>query len=643
MNFLRLVLFAALLQKGFCAVGYPGPLPVMPTKYSGQTTDGIDKLNALSADIYLSNPIYARKLAGKALLYSKTINYKNGIGQSFLNIGVAYWSQSYYAISLLYIDTALTYFEPHNRLQLASCYCRMGRIYTDLKDYRSAGSYLQKAHQTAGSDPQKSQDVLVEMSYLFLKQKQFANALDTVDKAMRICRSKKDTATLAVLYNRLASIYFVQNQYNKALGYCDTAIRLSYLVNNKRLRANSFVQKSTILLSNRKVDEALNFARQALSMNDTLGIMDLKAKAYKAIIAAYDAKHNQKQVLYYERQLNSFLEERYLSDRKNESQIMRDYFELNAGLQDINSMKQQAKENRIHIQSQHKLIITLSISLILLSAALYVVYFYYRQKNRLAKKLRETNIATLAQSQLIESQAHDLEDLNNFKNKLLAIIGHDLRSPIQNLRNLTDMFDEGNLSVQEIIFLMKTINPVIKAAELTLSNLLAWADGQIRGIKNTQPKPVDLMPVVLEAEQIFKHLLDQKNISIQHHIEADSIVLADENHLKVIVNNLLSNAIKFTGDAGEISIVVERAEGRLITSISDTGIGITDEEIERVLSANTHFSKTGTMGEKGTGIGLLLCRELIEVNGGELWIKSNAVMGSTFSFSLPSAVSPEIE
>ncbi|EHQ28775.1 tetratricopeptide repeat-containing sensor histidine kinase [Mucilaginibacter paludis] len=636
MKFSQLLLFAVffLQQKAFCIAGVANYSPTAVVK-NQLPTDSIDKINTLSRDIYLSDPAYARKLSAKALLCSKTINYKKGIGQSFLNIGITYWSQSYYIIGLLYIDTALKYFR-HDRLQLSSCYCYIGRIYTDLKDYKSASHYLEKAREEAGTDPAKSKDVIVHLSYLYLKRKEFNKALFAVDRMMKICKSVKDTDTEAILYNRLANIYLAQNQYSKALKYCDKAIQMSYLVNNKRLRASSFVEKSGILLHNGHQRSAIRFATQALAMSDTLGIMDLKSKSFKAIIAAYDARHNYKRVLYFERQFNLFQEERYNSVIHNNSQIMRDYFELNAGLQGINMIKQQAKENDIHLHSQQNLIITLSASLILLSVALYIVYFYYRQKNNLATKLRDRQQATLAQSQLIESQARNLEELNGFKNKLLAIIGHDLRSPIQNLRNLTDMFDDGNISNEEISFLMKTINPVIKSAELTLSNLLIWADRQIRGIERIQAKSIDLMPVIRESEQIFRHLLDQKNISVQHHIGVDTLVWCDENHLKVILNNLISNAIKFTGEGGEIAITVERDKNQLIISVTDTGIGITDEEIMRILSANTHFSKPGTMGEQGTGIGLLLCRELIEVNGGRLNIKSNAGIGSTFYFNLPS-------
>jgi len=610
-------------------------LPRQPGNFAHLSTGSIDKLNAKASELYLSNPTLGRRLSCSALLSSKLINYKKGIGQSFANMSIAYWSQSYYPVSLLYADSALRYLDKAETLLLSDLYCHIGRIYADMRDYSSARLFLDKALITGGNSKQTNLDVMVERSYIYYKLNQFDKACLVIQSAMKISRQINDKGTTAILYSRLASISFAQKQYNKTSGYCDTAIQMSYMVNNKRLRLASFIEKSGILLSQKNTAASLDYAQRSLAMSDSLGIMDFKLKAYEAISDVYQALNNYKQVIIYQKALNNFQKSWNALEKQNNSQLMRDYFDLNSKLQDINTVTQNAKADNIRIKAQQQIIIVLVISIVLLSIALYIVWHYYQQKNNLTQKLKQQNIATLAQSQIIEAQAHKLEDLNNFKSRLLAIIGHDLRSPIYNLRSITDMFEEGSFSADEVSELMKGINPVVKGAELTLSNLLVWADGQIRGIKSVQAQMVNLLYIINEAEEICKSSLDKKLIKLSHSITPNCSVTVDENHLKVIFNNLISNAIKFTEQNGSIHISATYEAEKITIAVADTGIGITDDEITKLLSVNTHFTKPGTHGEKGTGIGLLLCRELIELNGGKLWVKSNLGNGTTFYFSLP--------
>lgn len=606
-------------------------------RYGHLTADSINKLNNRANNIYLANPVYARELASTALLGSKIINYQKGIGYSSFIIGITYWAQSYYPISLLYIDTALRYMKKYDPKMVSICYRYIGRNYTDLKDYSSSAIYLDRALKTAGTDQEETENILSEQSYLYLKLKQYDKAFNSVNQSLHYCNALKDTGTKAILYSRLTTIYLAKKDLNKALSYSDSTIKMSYLVNNRRLRAGAYVAQSLILFAQHNNTIALKFAQQGLALGDSLGVMDAVDRAYNALINIYTATHNTKQLVYYQNQYNAFLNNRLTLNRQNNSQLMRDHFELNEKLQDINLINQAAQEDSLRIKMQQQIITVLIISMLLLITALYIVWFYFKQKTAIAQKLREQYIATLAQSKIIKNQAHDLEELNNFKSKLLAIIGHDLRTPINNLRNVTDMFADGSFTADEVHLLMKNINPLVKGAELTLSNLLVWADGQIRGIKTIQTEPVNLLNVIEETEEICKSSLDKKHINIRHNTKANCTALVDENHIKVIFSNLISNAIKFTNKNGNIIIDVDHDDDKIVVSVTDTGIGMSTEEIEKVLSVNIHFSKPGTQGETGTGIGLLLCRELIEINGGKLWVNSSPGKGTTFYFSLPSA------
>jgi signal transduction histidine kinase len=136
-------------------------------------------------------------------------------------------------------------------------------------------------------------------------------------------------------------------------------------------------------------------------------------------------------------------------------------------------------------------------------------------------------------------------------------------------------------------------------------------------------------------EQTFVHALHLKNISFINRAYPGQGVLADENHLKVVLRNLISNAIKFTSQKGRITLFTTIENSGMVIGIEDNGKGMTSDELDKLFHADTHFSNSGTMGEMGAGIGLLLCKELIELNGGKLEAESTVGKGSKFYFKLP--------
>lgn len=604
------------------------------------TISKIDKLNASAYAIFLANPNAARKMSENALILSKLNNYKKGIGESFLNIGITYWAQSYYQVSLLYIDTAVHYFGKHNHLRLSECYRNMGRDYADLKDYKTAFAYLQKAEDEADTSKYLLEEVVTERSLVYARSHQFAKAITAVNKALRLCREINNKGTEAILYGRLTSIfseYESNKNYKLANGYADTSIAMSYLNNNKRLRASCFVSKAEILLNLGQPAEALKYAQKGNLMADSLGVMDFISASYEVLIDVYKKLGDKQHVIQYQDKFNNFLIGVTILDRRNSSQLMQDYFSLNNRLQKIDSVQRTSRINKMLVRSQQRIITVLFISLLLLIAGLYTVYRLYREKTKLASQLTDQNSAIKVQSELIESQAKHLNGLNNLKNKLLMVIGHDLRGPVGNLRNVTDLFEQGALTNDEIQQVMKNMNPVVKGAELTLTNLLQWANNQIQG-SSVATTDVRLTPVISEMQQTFAYQLAQKHITLQNNVAGNVFLLVDENHLKVIFRNLVSNAIKFTPNGGSITVDAVSESDKILISICDTGIGIKPEDIDNLWSQNLPLSKAGTLGEIGTGIGLQLCRELIELNQGEISVKSVIGKGTTFYVKLPGSI-----
>jgi signal transduction histidine kinase len=169
---------------------------------------------------------------------------------------------------------------------------------------------------------------------------------------------------------------------------------------------------------------------------------------------------------------------------------------------------------------------------------------------------------------------------------------------------------------------------------MTLSNVLEWAGSNIKG-RNVNASRLDIFLLGVEMELIFNHALQKKCIEFVNQASPGQSVLADENHVKVVLRNLISNAIKFTDANGQVILSSELSDDKIIICVEDNGKGMTEQEIGKLFTLQTHFSQRGTQGESGTGIGLMLCKELVELNGGKVWVESKLNKGSKFYFSLP--------
>ncbi len=248
------------------------------------------------------------------------------------------------------------------------------------------------------------------------------------------------------------------------------------------------------------------------------------------------------------------------------------------------------------------------------------------------KKIQNQKQEIQESAELLQKQTLELTELNSLKNKLFSVIAHDLKSPMYALRNLFNHVQQYNLPASE---LRKMIPDVINDLNYTtglMENLLLWAKSQMVN-SSVQKEDVNISQVVEETIQLLQLQAQAKRITLRNEIDGDFFVVADKGMISLVLRNLLSNAIKFTPEKGRVSISLSEDAQATEVSIQDTGIGITKEAIHKI-SENSYFTTPGTASEAGTGLGLMLCKEFLNMNGGELRIKSEPGKGSVFSFSL---------
>jgi signal transduction histidine kinase len=262
-------------------------------------------------------------------------------------------------------------------------------------------------------------------------------------------------------------------------------------------------------------------------------------------------------------------------------------------------------------------------------AIFLVAYFFKIDYKILRENFKKLNL----QKQVIESQAEELKIVNSTKNRLFSIISsHDLRSPLASLKNVMQLVEKEHISMQEFKELSIHIKQNVDNLSGMLENLLFWSLSQLEEIKPNL-RPFDLDLIVGETLSIFKENALQKQIDLANLSAKNLQAYGDEYQIRTVLINLVNNALKFTPQHGKI-VIDSSIDGQFITlKIMDSGIGIEKDELMQIFSNPTINS--GTAGEKGTGFGLFLCKELIEKNGGNIEIESVIGKGTTIILLLP--------
>lgn len=229
-----------------------------------------------------------------------------------------------------------------------------------------------------------------------------------------------------------------------------------------------------------------------------------------------------------------------------------------------------------------------------------------------------------------------LKESNDTKDKFFSIIAHDLRSPFNNILGFSELLVENlnKFETEETEKYLGIINSSANNTLILLDNLLNWAKSQTGGI-SFNPKKIIISNVILEILKLEKSIAKAKNISLNY-LSSDEIeVYVDENMLRTVLRNLISNAIKFTKFGGDIRVYAISKQDRVEITVIDNGVGINEEIRNKLFSLETNETSIGTANEKGSGLGLILCKEFVEKHGGKIWVESELGKGSDFKFTLP--------
>ena len=550
-----------------------------------------------------------------ALKIFEKLNDQIGIGASYSNIGLVYKDENALNEALAYFKKSLEIYDKLNRPEnIWRGEMNMGRTYEQLnKDSLALASYVQSletCESLKGHQDLFRANSLFHIGSIYFDRRQYSISKGWLLKALNFgSRVPPDEfPNLSEIYVVLSKIYIAENQFNKGLEAALKGLELVKKVNYKSQQAENYLQIAKAYGALKNFNSAYNYQEKYIKLKDSI--------VNVANIGAI-AKLQNNYKLEKQEQVNRNL----LRDKKlAESLIL---------LQKITIQRQYAVGGVIGLAL---------LSFILLSAFYYTNFRIKKRDNELLnlqqQEILQQNHEITAQNEEILSQKENLAELNIAKNKLFSIISHDLRSPVSTLQQALAMFNNELLTNAEVENLSSELLQHVTATSTMLDNVLYWAKSQMEGI-HLKKQLFDIKEIADANFLNFKNQAKDKKIDLVSRIDNTMNVFADKDTIDIVVRNLVSNAIKFCNPNDIITVSAYVKERFLYFSVADTGKGISTEVQKKLFSSEEFYSTFGTANEKGTGLGLNLCRDFVTMNGGTIWVESEPGLGSTFTFTVP--------
>lgn len=479
----------------------------------------------------------------------------------------------------------------------------LGMLYSDVKNYQASLGYFEATLATRRANKETIAIIAALINITVVKNtlQKYDEAILHLEEAMSLAREKNDLEQMQSCYGMLAETYQKKGDAKKSLYYFEFYKSFSELRGRNKIK-NVEVALEKVKLQKASVEHERRKADQQLTVKQG-EIHKLKTKIGEAdtILSGLSKKLDEKNT-----QLTLARQEKEIYNLKAEK-------------------KQQLLEKESKKRQSDMLLAGLIIGFLLLLFLIALIS---------SKKIKDKNTQLSDQNKKILHINEELESANHVKNTLFSSIAHDLKSPLAQLEQTFTFLDDDMLEESEKKMMLDAVRKGLKQSNLLLENLLLWANSQMHDT-NLKETEVDIQSAIDESVFVLESLYKEKNIHLDKKYDHTGSVYCDEGKLKLIVRNLTSNAIKFTPQKGIITLSTGKRGNQIYIAVADSGVGMTEEQIEKLFDTSTNTTTYGTDREKGTGIGLKLCDQFIREMQGKILVKSDVDQGTTFTVLIP--------
>jgi len=533
------------------------------------------------------------------------------IGYTYNNLTDYYIKKASYSIALENVLISYQIFKNLNhKIGMAYSLNYLGEIYIHHGDYNKALKYLEEASvlRLAIDDQRGYSNTIVNIGVIYYNKNDFETARSYYGKAIRVNNKinyKKGNATILSL---IGDIHFAKHNFIKALSSFKGTLQMAISSNDKAGIIENSNKLGLVYLKLGKFSLAKKLFEDALAIANESGHLDQEMLSY-LYLSQYNAELKQ-----YEASLQYLNKYIILKDSIYSNENMGRF----ADLQTLFETQSKEMENKIlkkevsFEKTTNSYLLIISVVVIIL---ILVLVSKYKAQNRTNNLLKE---------------------LNDSKDKFFSILAHDLKNPFQALMGYTDMlndeFDE--FSNEEIKNSIKSLQKISHNVYDLLEGVLEWSRAQT-GRMEFNPTLFKLSEEANSVIQLYNQNAMNKGISLTSEVNESINIFSDRNMIKTIIRNLVANGLKFTNNGGFVKILAEKTKNEIKVIVEDSGIGMNQNVVDNLFRIDIHHSTTGTEGEVGTGVGLMLCYELVKHHNGKIWAESQLGVGSKFIFTLP--------
>lgn len=535
---------------------------------------------------------------------------------------------------------------------------RLSVLTNIINKYRSTKQYEKVIEQAPSAflfaseigDTVRMGTILNSLGMAYKNMDQIEKSLKTLRQAETLFDGLGDEFRKAFVLINIGGVYDYIHQPNSSLGYYNDALKIFRNKGYVYGQLNALTGLAGVYALQNKDNDASKIYQRCIDTAKLYGFNDIILESYSAMADIEYQSGNYKQAFDF-KELHNKLNDSIFSVEKNKQ-----YAELQTRYETIQ------KENEINLLKSEKLLreselrrnklwnwIVLTITIIL-SIFIYIGFVFYNQKKKANSLLTEKNNQieskniqlsnmnqqmVLINEKLQQSQV-ELTNANHAKNRFFSILGHDLRNPFHSIMGQSYLLSKSydKLSSEER---RKYANDILNSCEQVnrlLDNLLEWTRTQSEGI-TFNPRELEFYQLVLNSLSVLSNNAHEKSIKIVNNVDKNIKIVADYPMIETIMRNLVNNGIKFTPEGGTVTVSAELLDHELQVNVTDNGVGIPKNIIDKLFNVDSNIKTRGTNNERGTGLGLVICKEFIDFHNGKIWAESEPGKGTTFHLLIP--------
>ncbi|MAX69756.1 MAG: ATP-binding protein [Flavobacteriaceae bacterium] len=621
----------------------------------------VNQTSKLSEDINYTKGL-AESSYYRALIFAKRNDYYNaidnynkskkyyaqikdtlGVAKVSNSIGLLEIKRGNYGIGLQNSLSAIEIFEEQNlKEELSTAYNNLAEAYYKTNQTDKALDYNFKALEIRRiiNDSNGIIASTKNIAELYSISKEHRKAIEYYEKVLQILDPEKDKALRGEILPKLGSEYLRFNEFDKASEYLVEGLKFNRKQDNKEGLLRSLNAIGQLNLQRKKIKLAENQLGEAYKIAQKIDNKAELLENYRLHIVLDSTRGYYQNAFFWQ---NKFYDLKDSLAKEKEPKFPTEIETLpidNIIKEDIKSENEKLDQDSQTSKLVNPIFLYVALGLIAILLGL-TIFNFSKTKQYKSQLVKQKKILAdeRKKNEGIAEQIENLEEVNQVKDKLFSIVSHDLKDSISSIKAFLDLLKEDSISRDEFYDLVPELSENANNASALLFNLLNWSKSQMQ---NLEPKPelFNIQEVFHNKIALVEQKVEDKRIVLIDESQRD-FAYADKSMLEIVIQNLITNAVKFSRTGDVITVSNQDVNGKALICVEDTGVGISKENIDKLFNANKNFTTIGTKNEKGTGLGLTIAKDLVELNNGRIWVESTVNVGSKFFIELPKA-SPQV-